>query len=211
MTEASTYSDDDADALERYLDSSDDEAPVPEPQPEKPKRVYKRKPVEEDKRRKGNHARTPAQVAAFERMLEVRRQMNDDRKVAKTTKMMKRTKAIEEKVSKRRTKEDAEDELVAERLARKPARKQPAARHPGRRSPHHQKAKATRSPATTTNHRHRQRPESELFESSHSPQPPQQCSSGLYERLRGLSCPARSRVMVWVAAPATAASASATA
>ena len=135
MTEASTYSDDDADALERYLDSSDDEAPVPEPQPEKPKRVYKRKPVEEDKRRKGNHARTPAQVAAFERMLEVRRQMNDDRKVAKTTKMMKRTKAIEEKVSKRRTKEEAEDELVAERLARKPARKQPARKAPRKKKP----------------------------------------------------------------------------
>ena len=138
MTEASTYSDDDADALERYLDSSDDEAPVPEPQPEKPKRVYKRKPVEEDKRRKGNHERTPAQVAAFERMLEVRRQMNDDRKVAKTTKMMKRTKAIcedEGKVSKRRTKEDAEDELVAERLARKPARKQPARKAPRKKKP----------------------------------------------------------------------------
>ena len=135
MTEASTYSDDDADALERYLDSSEDEAPVPEPQPEKPKRVYKRKPVEEDKRRKGNHERTPAQVAAFERMLEVRRQMNDDRKVAKTTKMRKRTKAIEEKVSKRRTKEDAEDELVAERLARKPARKQPARKAPRKKKP----------------------------------------------------------------------------
>ena len=87
----------------------------------------------------------------------------------------------------------------------------PHARHPGRRSRHHQKAKPTRSPATTTNHRHRRSPESELFESSHSPQPPQQFSSGLYERLRGLSCPARSRVMVWVAAPATAASTSATA
>ena len=133
MTEASTYSDDDADALERYASSSDDEAPVP--QPERPKRVYKRKPVEEDKRRKGNHSRTPAQVAAFERMLEVRRQMNDDRKVAKTTKMMKRTKAIEEKVSKRRTKEEAEDELVAERLARKPARKQPARKAPRKKKP----------------------------------------------------------------------------
>ena len=125
MPKLSTHSDDDADALERYLESSDDEAPVPEPEPEpeKPKRTYKRKPVEEDKRRKGNHARSPAQVAAFERMLEVRRQMNEDRKVAKTTKMMKRTKAIEEKVSKRRTKEEAEDELVAEKLARTPARK----------------------------------------------------------------------------------------
>ena len=133
MTEASTYSDDDADALERYASSSDDEAPVP--QPEKPKRVYKRKPVEEDKRRKGNHSRTPAQVAAFERMLEVRRQMNDDRKVAKTTKMIKRTKAIEEKVSKRRTKEEAEDELVAERLASKPARKQPARKAPRKKKP----------------------------------------------------------------------------
>ena len=123
MPKLPTHSDDDADALERYLESSDDEAPEPEPQPEKTKRTYKRKPVEEDKRRKGNHARSPAQVAAFERMVEVRRQMNEDRKVAKTTKMMKRTKDIEEKVSKRRSKEEAEDELVAEKLARTPARK----------------------------------------------------------------------------------------
>ena len=148
MTEASTYSDDDADALERYLDSSDDE-PTPEPQPEKPKRVYKRKPVEEDKRRKGNHERTPAQKAAFERMLEVRRQMNDDRKVAKTTKMIKRSKAIEEKVSKRQSKEDAEDELVAERLARKPARKQPARKQPARKAPRKKKPPPPESESDT--------------------------------------------------------------
>ena len=147
MTEASTYSDDDADALERYASSSDDE-PTPEPQLEKPKRVYKRKPVEEDKRRKGNHERTPAQKAAFERMLQVRRQMNDDRKVAKTTKMIKRSKAIEEKVSKRQSKEDAEDELVAERLARKPARK-PARKQPARKAPRKKKPPPPESESDT--------------------------------------------------------------
>jgi hypothetical protein len=85
-----------------------------------PKRVYRRKQPEQDKRRKGNHERTERQKAATARMLEVRRELNAERKKKAAIKVISRAKELEAKVSRRRQQQEEDDANVAEKIATEP-------------------------------------------------------------------------------------------
>ena len=127
MRETTTTNTDDTDTMERENDgysSSDTDDTTPsivdadETTPDVvPKRQYRRKQPEDDKRRKGNHERTDRQKAATARMLEVRKEMNAQRKTLSAKKLIVRTKAIADKVKTRRKKQKEDDDDVAERLA----------------------------------------------------------------------------------------------
>ena len=97
----------DGSTIERDYDSTDSERSTvaADAEPEPPKRQYKRKPVEEDKRRRGNHERTERQIAATARMLEVRREMNAKRKATNAKQIIERGKSLEKKVSVRKAKQ----------------------------------------------------------------------------------------------------------
>jgi len=109
----------DGSTIERDYDSTDSERSTvaADAEPEPPKRQYKRKPVEEDKRRRGNHERTERQKAATARMLEVRREMNAKRKATNAKQIIERGKSLEKKVSVRKAKQRQDDKRAAKKLA----------------------------------------------------------------------------------------------